>query len=133
MSGSIAYDDVYGSVIDYPGRDLLEIRWYDATSELDRDGFNRWLQAFTGVVEQHRRAGILVDATQFRMPPEHMDTVWRDEHIVPRYNSAGVRKFAFLMPAQMPAVGSPPAPEGPAAYPTAYFARRREAIAWLAS
>jgi hypothetical protein len=36
------------------------------------------------------------------------------------------------MPAGMPAVGAPPAPEGPAALPTGYFDSRPAALAWLA-
>ena len=61
----------------------------------------------------------------------HMDGTWRDENIVPRYEAAGVRKFAFHMPAGMPAIGSDPAPEGVAKYPTGYFGTRRDALAWL--
>jgi len=43
-----------------------------------------------------------------------------------------VRKFAFHMPEGMPAIGSSPAREGTATYPTAYFARRQAALDWLA-
>jgi hypothetical protein len=62
-----------------------------------------------------------------------MDDEWRDEHIVPRYNAAGVQKFAFHTPDGMPAVGAPPAAMGPSNFPTAYFARRQDALDWLAS
>jgi hypothetical protein len=62
-----------------------------------------------------------------------MDDEWRNEYIVPRYNAAGVRKFAFHMPDGMPAIGQRPATEGPASFPTAYFARRQDALDWLAS
>jgi hypothetical protein len=57
---------------------------------------------------------------------------WRDANIVPRYNAAGVKKFAFHMPAGMPAIGTAPSREGPADYPTAYFGRRQDALDWLA-
>jgi hypothetical protein len=67
------------------------------------------------------------------MDPANSNGQWRDENIVPRYNSGGVRKFAFHMPAGMLAIGSPPEREGPAAYPTAYFARRQAALDWLAA
>ena len=60
-----------------------------------------------------------------------MSLGWRDANIIPRYNAAGVKKFAFIMPAGMPAIGDDPAPEGPAHYPTAYFGSRAEALAWL--
>lgn len=65
------------------------------------------------------------------MPMEQMDGEWRDANIIPRYNAAGVQRFAFLMPDGMPAIGAPPVHEGPAEYPTAYFGTRRDAFAWL--
>ena len=133
MNPSVVYEDEQGSMIDYPDDDYVEIRWYDATSQFNRDSFNRWLEGFAGGVEQCGRAGVLVDSMQFAMDMEHMDGQWRDEHIIPRYNAAGVKKFAFLMPAGMPAIGTQPAPEGPANFPTAYFGTRVEARAWLAS
>lgn len=73
----------------------------------------------------------MVDAVQFRMDMARMSMGWRDEHIIPRYNAAGLRKFAFVMPAGMPAIGSEPAPEGPADFPTGYFAGRADALSWL--
>jgi hypothetical protein len=60
-----------------------------------------------------------------------MDGDWRDANIIPRYNKAGVRRFAFLMPEGMPAIGTPPAVEGPADFPTAYFGSRADALAWF--
>ena len=60
-----------------------------------------------------------------------MNPGWRDQNIIPRYNAAGLAKFAFIMPKGMPAIGAVPAPEGPADFPTAYFASRADALAWL--
>ena len=133
MTGIIVYEDEQGSMIDYPDDDYVEIRWYDASSNFTTDTFNRWLEGFAGRVEQSKRSGILVDAVQFGMAMEHMDGDWRDANIIPRYNAAGVKKFAFLMPAGMPAIGAPATPEGPAEFPTAYFGTRADARAWLAS
>ena len=53
--------------------------------------------------------------------------------IIPRYNQAGVEKFAFLMPEGMPAIDAPPAPEEPVSFPTAYFGSRADATARLAA
>jgi hypothetical protein len=77
--------------------------------------------------------GILVDSTSFHMARSEMDSDWRDANIIPRYNSAGVRRFAFHMPPGMPAIGAEPAPEGPADFPTGYFGSRDAARAWLKS
>jgi hypothetical protein len=133
MSATILYEDTFGAVIDYPDDDYLEIRWYDATESLDGDAFNQWLDTFTSHVERTRRSAILVDAVQFAMPMEKMDLAWRDANIIPRYNAAGIKRFAFLMPAGMPAIGTEPSAEGPADFPTGYFGTRASARQWLAS
>ena len=133
MGATILFEDQFGAIIDYPHDDYLEIRWYDATASLDGDAFNEWLDGFASHVERTQRSGILVDAIQFTMPMEKMDLGWRDANIIPRYNTAGVKRFAFLMPAGMPAIGSAPSPEGPADFPTGYFGTRASAKRWLAS
>jgi hypothetical protein len=67
------------------------------------------------------------------MSPANMDGPWRDANIIPRYNAAGVARFAFHMPAGMPMIGTPPAAERPGRFPTGYFGRRQAALDWLAS
>jgi hypothetical protein len=131
MIGTVLFEDQYGSAIDRPDANFIEIRWYDATRSLTREGFNAWLQRFAGDVEASRRPAVLVDSVRFRMDMAIMDRDWRDANIIPRYNKAGVRRFAFLMPEGMPAIGGPPTVEGPAAFPTAYFGSRADALAWL--
>ena len=133
MTATVVYEDEYGAMIDYADDDYVEIRWYDASKRLDSDSFNAWLDGFAHGVAEYRRAGILVDANQFGMDMTLMDADWRDANIIPRYNAAGVRKFAFLMPEGMPAIGAPPMIEGPADFPTGYFGTRATAKAWLAS
>ena len=78
-----------------------------------------------------RPSGALVDANQFRMDRGQMSMGWRDEHIIPRYNAAGLKRFAFHVPEGMPAIGSPAQVEGPADFPTGYFGTRRDAVEWL--
>jgi hypothetical protein len=125
------YEDRFGAVIDHADAGYLEIRWYDTTEDMSATQFQEWLAGFAGEVERRRPALVLVDNTSFLMDPANMNGEWRDEHIVPRYNAGGVQKFAFHMPEGMPAIGTPPAWEGPATYPTAYFARREAALDWL--
>ena len=129
--GSIAFTDDWGEVIDRPEHDIIEIRWFDSTATMSGDEFNDWLSRFATEVERTGRSGILVDSLPFAMPMERMDAGWRDANIIPRYNASGVKRFAFLMPTGMPAIGAPPATEGPAEYPTAYFETRRSAMEWL--
>ena len=133
MASRVIWEDRYGEVIDRPEAGYIEIRWYDTTRELDGETFNQWLAGFAGAVEETKRAGVLTDAVVFNMDMGRMDMVWRDTNIIPRYNAAGVKKFAFLMPEGMPAIGTPPQMEGPAEFPTGYFGRRVDAVAWLVS
>lgn len=127
------YSDRWGDILDRPEEGCVEIRWHDTTSDMTRDDFHGFLDVFAGKVEASGRKGCLIDAVSFRMDFAQMDGAWRDQHIIPRYNAAGVRRFAFIMPAGMPAIGAEPAPEGPALFPTAYFGTRAEALKWLAS
>lgn len=125
------HSDRWGDILDRPDDGCVEIRWYDTTSEMTGDDFNEFLATFAGCVEDCGRPGGLVDAVQFKMDMSRMSMGWRDEHIIPRYNGAGLKKFAFVMPHGMPAIGNAPAPEGPAKFPTGYFGSRAEALAWL--
>lgn len=132
MSATQLFEDRWGAIIDRPDDDHLEIRWFDATADFTTEEFNDWLGVFADHVEQRGRRHVLVDATSFGLHPSKFDMEWRDAHVIPRYNRVGVRKFAFLMPEGMPAIGAPPSPEGPADFPTAYFGRREDALRWLA-
>jgi hypothetical protein len=127
------WEDRFGAVIEHADARYLEVRWYDTTEEMSAGEFQDWLAGFAAEVERRKQPGVLVDATRFLMDPANMNEQWRDENIIPHYNAGGVRKFAFHMPEGMPAIGSPPEPVGPATFPTAFFARRQNALAWLAS
>ena len=129
---TIEYADQWGECLARPDDRCCEIRWFDTTSEMDGEDFNRFLSNFAATVESSGLPGALVDAVQFKMDMSKMSMGWRDEHIVPRYNEAGLKKFAFIMPVGMPTIGAPPVFEGPAKYPTANFGTRKEALAWLA-
>jgi hypothetical protein len=125
------YEDRFGAIIDRAASGYVELRWYDTTEEMSKAQFQDWLTGFADEVERRRRPGVLVDGTRFLMDRGHMDNGWRDEQIIPRYNVGGVQRFAFHMPEGMPAVGAPPMAEGPATFPTGYFARRQHALDWL--
>jgi hypothetical protein len=127
------YEDRFGEVIDHANDGYLEIRWYDDTEAMSTTEFQNWVAAFAGEVEHRHRHGILVDLTRFRMHQDDMDGDWWYQQIVPRYNAAGVQKFAFLALDGTHAIGSAPTRAKGAAFPTAYFARRHEALNWLAN
>lgn len=129
--GKHVYEDQWGEIIDRPPTDLIELRWFDTTAAMSKDQFQHWLSTFADHVGRARRQRVLVDGISFKMNPAFMDGSWRDANIIPRYNAAGVSRFAFLMPAGMPMIGKTPAKEGPGEFPTGYFGSRSEAIGWL--
>ena len=129
---TVLHEDRWGAILDRVSAQHLELRWFDSTSEMSSDQFQEWLARFAEEVGASRRAGVLVDATRFRMPEENRDAAWREENVIARYNAAGVRRFAFLMPDGMSALGAEPRQEGAAQFPTAYFDRREAALEWLA-
>ena len=78
-------------------------------------------------VHDHRR-------TEFFHTVGEGTLAWRDEHIVPLYNQAGVEKFAFLTTPAMPGTvekGAQPVPDGPATFPTGWFETKERMYAWL--
>lgn len=127
------YEDRWGGIIDHADAGYVEIRWYDTTSAMSAGEFQQWLANFAAEVERRRRPSILVDATRFLFDPSTTSAEWWYTNIVPRYNSAGVKRFAFHVPEGMPEVGSPPDNQAPAAFLTAYFDRRQAALEWLAA
>lgn len=126
------YEDRWGEIIDRPDSDLIELRWFDSTETMSATEFQDWLKTFAEWVGRRRRSRVLVDGTSFLMNPARMDGEWRDLNIIPRYNAAGVARFAFHMPEGMPAIGAAPAAESPGVFPTGYFGRREAALEWLA-
>jgi len=130
MSTSERVRNEWGVILDQV--DVLELRWLPSTSTMTDGGFMATLCLFAFEAEKARPHGLFIDATDFRhaFGPETMP--WRDAHIIPRYGAAGVRKFAFLMPASFDDAGRE-AVEGPAIFPTKWFVDRRTALTWLRS
>jgi hypothetical protein len=110
--------------------DVLELRWLPSTSTMTDGGFKATLCLFVWEAEKARPKGLLIDATEFRhtFSPGVME--WRDAQIIPRYGAAGVRKFAFVMPAGFPNAGAE-AIEGPAIFPTKWLVDREQAFSWV--
>lgn len=125
------YRDRFGILTQDADRGILELQWLEGSADMSEDDFKAWLERYAAAGEQHRAPHMLIDVRQFKHRPGAQIGQWRDEHIIPRYNSAGVKKFAFLLPAGAPAAAAP-APEGPAAFPTGYFDSRERIEAWFA-
>jgi hypothetical protein len=81
---------------------------------------------------------MLIDGTEFFHAFGDNDGVmaWRSKQIIPRYNAAGVTRFAFQLPSGTPGTteaGGAPAIEQGANFPTAWFSTRERAQQWLAT
>jgi hypothetical protein len=120
----------WGIITHHPKEAIVELAWLPSTASMTDGGFMATLCLFAWEAEQARPRGLLIDAVQFRHQFGSGVMEWRDAHIIPRYGAAGVRRFAFIMPAGFPQAGKE-AVEGQAIFPTKWFTSRRDAIGWL--
>jgi hypothetical protein len=124
----------WGVVLNHQRWQALELRWLPSTSVMSDDGFRETLERFAAEGELARPGYMVIDATEFRHELGDGVLEWRDREIIPRYNAAGVKKFAFLWPEGTPGTvesGGTPKPEGPANFPTGWFTSRERAYQWL--
>jgi hypothetical protein len=120
----------WGVILEHSDDGFLELRWLPTTAAMTDGGFMATLCLFVSEAERARPASLLIDATEFRHRFGEGVMAWRDAHIIPRYGGAGVRRFAFLMPAGFPKAGAEEV-EGPAIFPTRWFVDLGEAVGWL--
>ncbi len=120
----------YGVIRYEPTRGLLELEWLPRA--MTDDDFKHQLERLAAQALSQRSPLLLVDMSHFSHRPGADVMPWRDATIVPRYNAAGVKRFAFILPSGSAAPSAPPAPEGPANFPTGYFTNRKDAESWLA-
>ena len=126
--------DSFGTTTHDAARGTLELEWSAGTASMTDEDFKRQLRQLAGFAEELRPPNMLIDVTEFAHRPAAEFGAWRDEHIIPRYNGAGVKRFAFIVPTRAPGTvegGAQPAPEGPAEFPTAYFESRDAVYEWF--
>ena len=124
----------WGVVLSHDEWHTLELKWLPRTRELKDDGFKETLELFAAEGERAKPDYMIIDAIEFGHELGDGVLEWRDREIIPRYNGAGVKKFAFIWPEGMSGTvesGSTPAPEGPANFPTGWFTGRERAYQWL--
>jgi hypothetical protein len=123
--GTITYHDQWKT---------MELKWEQTTRSMSDEGFRQTLQLLADEGLRLHPAFIIIDATEFFHAVAESTFVWRNEHIIPLYNQAGIQKFAFLVTARAPGTvekGAEPAPDGPADFPTAWFESRDRLYVWL--
>ena len=128
----------YGVVMRHENPEHLELAWLATTTSMSDEDWKTGLMLLATEAEATGTASILIDATEFRhdFNDREGSMAWRDDHVIPRYNRAGVTRFAFVMPAGFPGPtaesGSEPRIDGhAAAFPTQWFLGRDAALAWL--
>jgi len=131
MSKTVAVN-AWGEIIHHEGDGILELRWLPA--KMTDGAFKATLALLALEAERVRPPFLLIDATHFRhqFGPGVME--WRDNCIIPRYGSAGTKKFAFHVPEGFPGTieaGGKESFEDPAVFPTAWFSQRRNALDWF--
>lgn len=77
---------------------IIRIDWKEATSAMTSEEFKAELMIFATHVEQKKAFAILVDVARFQHKMSPDVQAWRVENISSRYNAAGVKRFAFLLP-----------------------------------
>jgi hypothetical protein len=124
------YHDRFGAIMYDAAKQILELQWSAETEVMTDKDFKEWLERYATAAEQHHGSFALIDTRVFKHHPAADFLAWRDEHIIPHYNRAGIKKFAFLL-AEGSAPNSEPAPEGPALFPTGYFDSRARIERWF--
>jgi hypothetical protein len=124
--------NAWGVILHHAADRILELRWLPI--EMSDGAFKATLALLALEAEKLGPAALLVDATQFRHQFAPGVMQWRDDCVIPRYGSAGVKKFAFHVPAGFPNTiesGGKEVVDGAAVFPTAWFSERRHAVDWL--
>jgi len=132
MSGKVVAENEWCEILHNGADGVLEMRWLPV--EMNDAAFKASLALLALEAERLRPGGILIDATEFRHRPGPDIMEWRNNAILHRYGSAGVRKFAFHAPPGAPGTmeaGGKEQVDGPAVFPTAWFAERQHARDWL--
>jgi hypothetical protein len=122
----------WGLILRYAEWRTLELRWLP--TQMSDAAFKETLQLLAQMGEQYRPTFMIIDACEFRHDLAEGVMQWRDENIIPRYNGAGVTKFAFLVPEGFPGTvesGGQPRVEGSANFPTSWFTKREHLYQWL--
>jgi hypothetical protein len=110
-----------------PGK-FVALTWSAGTADMTDQDFKEALEVFAEGALQHHAERLMIDMTEFRGRPGAAVLTWRDEVIVPKYNSAGVKKVAWVWPGEH---GETATGDG-SQYTNRYFSSEDEALAWLA-
>jgi hypothetical protein len=112
---------------------VLRFHWTEKTANMTDEDFKRALLLYADFAKNHSPRGLLVDVRNFRHKLAPETGRWRDEVVAPKYASAGVKKFVYVVGPDFP---TPPAgalpPLNAPPFETRFFHSTGEAEKWLA-
>src|SRR5260221_9846520 len=76
---------------------ILKFLWSEQTASMTDEDFKRALSLYADFAEKYAACGLLVDVRNFKHRPGPDIGKWRDATIVPKYVSAGAKKFAYVV------------------------------------
>jgi len=113
---------------------VMSFVWTEKSAAMTVDDYKDAIRDYAHLVFEHRARRALVDLRKFRYRVEHAElgSWWADE-IVPLYNQAGLKKFAFVLPEgeQPPPDEAPAKAEARETFITRHFASQQAAMSWL--
>ncbi|MEE8518251.1 MAG: hypothetical protein V3S98_03910 [Dehalococcoidia bacterium] len=124
-------DGVYWSMALDAESSVIELVWTARTAAMTDQDFKEGVDHFTTFAEQHGATGLSVDVREFGHQMNTELGEWRQDKIVPRYNSAGIQRFAYVLPQGAP-LEEPTQYEGEN-FKTGYFSSPEAASSWLAA
>ena len=125
-------NNAWAELIHHTHDGVLELRWLPV--KMTDGGFKATLALLALEAERLRPRFSLIDATELRHEFGPGVMGWRDNCIIPRYGAAGTKKFAVQVPEGFPdtiEAGGKETTEDPAIFPTAWFSKRQNALAWF--
>jgi len=116
---------------------VLSFTWTEKSVAMTDDDYKEALRAYACLVVKHRAQRALIDLRKFQHRLGDADGLgsWWGNEIVPLYHQAGLKKFAFVLPASdhAPPDETPAAAEAGQKFLTKQFGSEPAAISWLTS
>ncbi len=123
------------SIFHDPDAAMLILVWSAETARMADTDFKEGLTKTAEYAEQYKPHGLLVNVENFKfreaMGPGLSN--WRIENIVPRYNKAGLKKFAFVHGSGFPEKSDDGERTAAEQFLTKHFASEEHAAQWATS
>ncbi|MCU0419261.1 MAG: STAS/SEC14 domain-containing protein [Cyclobacteriaceae bacterium] len=109
---------------------VLLFEWTDQTKQMDYTNFQLACNAYAGFAWQYQAKHLLVDTRHFHFHLPKEFEAWRETQLNPRYESLGVKKFAYVTPPEwLSLMKDIPGQTGK--FATRHFTSAPDAMQWL--